>query len=363
MHLGKDINFANSTQQNISKMRFLQSDFDLTTHNTFNIKAKALYYFEPHNLEDIVDFFDLDLPALERHNARPLHLLVIGGGSNLLFTKDFDGVVVCPLIKGIDVVAEDEDSVYIKAAAGEVWDEFVEWCVESGYAGLENLSHIPGSVGASPVQNIGAYGVEAMDLIEEVELFVISQRKTIKLKNNECKFAYRDSIFKHEFKDDFIVTSVTYRLSKKANSKLSYADLKQRFGDQEQVGISEIRKTVIEIRKQKLPDPDEIGSAGSFFKNPIVNQSKFLELQKAYPQMPFYRLDENTVKIPAGWMIDQCGLKGYRKGDAGVHDKQALVLVNHGAASGQEIAELAIMVKEKVAARFGVEIEPEVNWI
>lgn len=344
-------------------MRFLQPDFDLSKHNTFNIKAKTLYYFEPHSIEDIVDFFDLDLPALEKHKERQLELLVMGGGSNLLFTQDFDGIVICPLIKGIDILSEDAESVLLQVAAGEVWDEWVDWCVESGYAGLENLSHIPGSVGASPVQNIGAYGVEVMDFIEEVETFVISERKIKILKKEECRFAYRDSIFKHELKNDSIVTSVTFRLSKKANTKLTYADLQKWFGDQEQVSIADVRKAIVEIRKSKLPDPCEIGSAGSFFKNPVVSQNKFMELQAHHPQMPFYRIDETSVKIPAGWMIDQCGLKGFRQGDAGVHDKQALVLVNHGAATGKEIANLAAMVKNRVAEKFGVEIEPEVIWI
>jgi len=344
-------------------MRFLQADFDLSSYNTFNLKTKALYYFEPHTTEDVADFFDIDLPAFERHHRRKLDLLIIGGGSNLLFTKDYDGVVIRPLLKGIDIIEENEDHIWIKAAAGEVWDEFVEWCVESGYGGLENLSYIPGMVGASPIQNIGAYGVEAMDLIDEVEFFVISNRERVVLKNKDCRFAYRDSIFKHELKNDFILTSVTYKLDKKPIAKLNYVDLQQHFLNQENVSIKEVREAVIEIRKQKLPEPSETGNAGSFFKNPIVPKQKFNDLQSSFPQIPFYKIDDDHVKIPAGWMIDQCGLKGYRKGDAGVHEKQALVLVNHGNATGNEIVELALMVKKKVAEKFGIEIETEVYWI
>lgn len=344
-------------------MRFIQQNFDLTSYNTFNICAKALYYFEPHSIEDIFNFFEIDLPQFEKHENRKLKLMVLAGGSNVLFANDFDGVVIRPLIKGIEIIDENAQQVWIEASAGENWDELVEWCVNSEYFGLENLSYIPGTVGASPIQNIGAYGVEVMERIDEVEFFSLSERKIIKLKNEACRFDYRNSIFKQELKNDFILTAVRFCLDKQLTANIKYAELQAEFGNKTEINAKELRAFIIALRKQKLPEPSEIGNAGSFFKNPIISRVQFELLQLDYPTIPQYIIDSEFTKVPAAWLIDQCGLKGCRIGAVGVHDKQALVLVNHGNAKGKELLNLAQIIQQKVVAKFNVKIEMEVNVV
>jgi UDP-N-acetylmuramate dehydrogenase len=290
--------------------------------------------------------------------------LHIGGGSNLLFTGDFDGMILHSAIKGFEVVSENEDEVLVRAGAGEVWDDFVAYTVEKGWYGAENLSLIPGEVGASAVQNIGAYGVEAKDLIVKVDTLEVETGKERVFGNEECGYAYRESVFKHALKGKYIVTHVTYRLSKHPSYRLDYGNVRAELEKRGcELTLENVRQTIIDIRESKLPDPKVQGNAGSFFMNPIVPRPLFEELLSKYPSMPFYEVDAERVKIPAAWMIDQCGWKGKQLGRAGVHNKQALVLVNCGGATGQEIIALSEEIQRSVLDKFGVRISPEVNFI
>jgi UDP-N-acetylmuramate dehydrogenase len=290
--------------------------------------------------------------------------LHIGGGSNLLFTGDFDGMILHSAIKGFEVVSENEDEVLVRAGAGEVWDDFVAYTVEKGWYGAENLSLIPGEVGASAVQNIGAYGVEAKDLIVKVDTLEVETGKERVFGNEECGYAYRESVFKHALKGKYIVTHVTYRLSKHPSYRLDYGNVHSELEKRGcELTLENVRQTIIDIRESKLPDPKVQGNAGSFFMNPIVPRPLFEELLGKYPSMPFYEVDAERVKIPAAWMIDQCGWKGKQLGRAGVHNKQALVLVNCGGATGQEIIALSEEIQRSVLDKFGVRISPEVNFI
>jgi UDP-N-acetylmuramate dehydrogenase len=290
--------------------------------------------------------------------------LHIGGGSNLLFTGDFDGMILHSAIKGFEVVSENEDEVLVRAGAGEVWDDFVAYTVEKGWYGAENLSLIPGEVGASAVQNIGAYGVEAKDLIVKVDTLEVETGKERVFGNEECGYAYRESVFKHALKGKYIVTHVTYRLFKKPSYRLDYGNVRAELEKRGcELTLENVRQTIIDIRESKLPDPKVQGNAGSFFMNPIVPRPLFEELLSKYPSMPFYEVDAERVKIPAAWMIDQCGWKGKQLGRAGVHNKQALVLVNCGGATGQEIIALSEEIQRSVLDKFGVRISPEVNFI
>jgi UDP-N-acetylmuramate dehydrogenase len=290
--------------------------------------------------------------------------LHIGGGSNLLFTGDFDGMILHSAIKGFEVVGENEEEVLVRAGAGEVWDDFVAYAVEKGWYGAENLSLIPGEVGASAVQNIGAYGVEAKDLIVKVDTLEVETGKERVFGNEECGYAYRESVFKHALKGKYIVTHVTYRLSKHPSYRLDYGNVRAELEKRGcELTLENVRQTIIDIRESKLPDPKVQGNAGSFFMNPIVPRPLFEELLGKYPSMPFYEVDAERVKIPAAWMIDQCGWKGKQLGRAGVHNKQALVLVNCGGATGQEIIALSEEIQRSVLDKFGVRISPEVNFI
>ena len=328
------------------------TNYSLLKHNTFGMDVKAKRYVEYNSEEELKTL----IPML---SGVVLHM---GGGSNLLFKGDFDGTVLHSAIKGIEVVEETADEVLVRVGAGEVWDDFVAWAVEHGYGGVENLSLIPGEVGASAVQNIGAYGVEAKDVIALVEALELSNGQKRILGNLECDYAYRQSIFKNQLKGKYAITYVTYRLQKQPTMKLEYGNIKAVLGDQEEVTIQSVRQAIIDIRNAKLPDPKVQGNAGSFFMNPVVSREKFLSIQKDYPQMPFYEV-EGGVKIPAGWMIDQCGWKGKALGKAGVHDKQALVLVNLGGATSDEIITLCNTICKDVHEKFGIDIHPEVNLI
>lgn len=282
----------------------------------------------------------------------------------MLFTGDFDGMILHSAIKGFEVVSENEDEVLVRAGAGEVWDDFVAYTVEKGWYGAENLSLIPGEVGASAVQNIGAYGVEAKDLIVKVDTLEVETGKERVFGNEECGYAYRESVFKHALKGKYIVTYVTYRLSKHPSYRLDYGNVRSELEKRGcELTLENVRQTIIDIRESKLPDPKVQGNAGSFFMNPIVPRPLFEELQGKYPSMPFYEVDSERVKIPAAWMIDQCGWKGKQLGHAGVHSKQALVLVNCGGATGQEIIALSEEIQRSVFDKFGVRISPEVNFI
>lgn len=328
------------------------ANYSLLSHNTFGMDVKAKRFVEYDNEEELKAL----IPTL---SGEVLHM---GGGSNLLFKGDFEGTVLHSAIKGIEVVDESAESALVRAGAGEVWDDFVAWAVERGYGGVENLSLIPGEVGASAVQNIGAYGVEAKDVIALVEAIDLSNGQKRVFGTEECNYAYRQSIFKNALKGKYAITYVTYRLQKQPVLKLDYGNIRAVLGDNGQHTISDVRQAIIDIRNAKLPDPKVQGNAGSFFMNPVVSREKFLSIQKDYPQMPFYEV-EGGVKIPAGWMIDQCGWKGKSLGRAGVHDKQALVLVNLGGATSDEIITLCNTICKDVYEKFGIDIHPEVNLI
>ena len=327
-------------------------DYSLLNHNTFGMDVKAKRYVEYDSEEELKAL----IPTLE---GEVLHM---GGGSNLLFKGDFAGTVLHSAIRGIEIVEEKDDEVLVRVGAGEVWDDFVAWAVAQGLGGVENLSLIPGEVGASAVQNIGAYGVEAKDVIALVEAVELQNGQKRVFGTLECDYAYRQSIFKKQLKGKYAITYVTYRLQKKPQLKLEYGNIKAVLGEKKDLTIADVRQAIIDIRNAKLPDPKVQGNAGSFFMNPVVSREKFLSIQKDYPNMPFYEV-EGGVKIPAGWMIDQCGWKGKSLGRAGVHDKQALVLVNLGGATSNEIITLCETVCKDVYKKFGIEIHPEVNLI
>lgn len=290
-------------------------------------------------------------------------LLIIGGGSNILFTGDFRGTIIHPEIKGIKLGKEEANTVLVSAGADVSWDQFVQWCVDRGYSGVENLSLIPGSVGASVVQNIGAYGVEVKDLIEKIKAVNINDGSIRIFKNDECEFGYRSSIFKKKLKGKYLIVKVYYRLTINPILKLDYGSLNEEIKKLGEPSISNVRDAVINIRRSKLPDPDLIGNAGSFFKNPVVIDTQAMRLLKKFPEMPQYTYAPGFKKLAAGWMIDKCGWKGKRIGDAGVHDKQALVIVNHGKATGKEIYELSELVRRSVYDKFDVNLEREVEVI
>ncbi len=344
-------------------------NYSLLAHNTFGIDACCRRFLEYDTVEEARQIV-ASLTAADRP------LLILGGGSNLLLTGDYQGTVLHSAIRGIEVldnetVAKTEndesllnpDLVFLRCGSGEVFDDVVAYAVEHGYHGAENLSIIPGEVGASAVQNIGAYGVEAKDIIYKVEAVEIATGKVMVFDNHDCQYSYRQSKFKHEWKDKYLVTHVTYRLIKAFVPDLDYGNIRASLAAK---GIGkptarQLRDVIIEIRNAKLPDPKVQGNAGSFFMNPIVEKAKYEELAALYPGMPHYTIDDGHEKIPAGWMIDQCGWKGKSLGNAGVHDKQALVLVNRGGAKGKEIVHLCETIQRDVKKKFGIEIHPEVN--
>lgn len=331
-------------------------DFQLKGLNTFGIEARAAYFIEINSEKDFISL--LQDPIYINNNK-----LIIGGGSNLLFTQDFDGIVIRNNIKGIAVEKEDEGHVWIRSKAGENWHAFVMWCVEKHYAGLENLSLIPGCVGAAPMQNIGAYGVEIKDVCHSVEAIDMQNGTVRTFLNDECAFGYRESVFKHALKNRYLITSVTFKLSKKPVFNTSYGAIEQELQNMgiKEPSIKAISDAVIRIRSSKLPDPKEIGNAGSFFKNPEVSKNKYEELKAQYDKLVAYPLENGNFKLAAGWLIEQSGLKGKRTGAVGVHEKQALVLVNYGGGKGTEIYQLSEEVLQAVKSKFGVTLEREVN--
>lgn len=335
----------------------LQENISLLPYNSFRIQANARYFAAFQEVEQLQSL--LTDARVQSNNQ----ILILGGGSNILLTKDIDGVVLKNELTGIELIREDEAHYYVRAHAGTNWHAFVTWCVENNYAGLENLSLIPGNVGAAPMQNIGAYGVEVKDMITEVSAYHIKEQ-TIQLFNNQdCAFGYRESIFKRALKGQYIILSVTFRLNKTAKLNTSYGAIEQELlaAGIQQPSIKDVAAAVIRIRQSKLPNPAIIGNAGSFFKNPVIDASLYERLKSQYPQMPSYPADLGTMKIAAGWLIEQCGWKGFRKHDAGCHSKQALVLVNYGSATGQEIWDLSEAIITSVADKFSITLEREVN--
>ncbi|SFC51251.1 UDP-N-acetylmuramate dehydrogenase [Zunongwangia mangrovi] len=327
----------------------------LKPYNTFGIDVRASKFIKIKEIEDLKKI-------LRKTYAE--ELFILGGGSNMLLTGDIHKTVLQIDLKGKEVVEEKNDHVIIKAHAGENWHEFVLWTLEQNFGGLENLSLIPGNVGTSPIQNIGAYGVELKDSFVSCEAINIQTLESRTFTLEDCDFGYRNSVFKNKLKGQYIITSVNFKLSSKNHQlKMDYGAIRTELEYIENPTIKDISNAVIKIRESKLPNPAEIGNSGSFFKNPVISAEVFKNLQKQFPEIPSYPISETEVKVPAGWLIDQSGLKGYRDGDAGVHKKQALVLVNYGNASGNDILMLSIKVREVVKEKFGIDLEPEVNII
>ena len=328
-------------------------DYSLLAHNTFGIDARCRRFLEYETVEEAQQVARI---------LKDTPYIIIGGGSNLLLTKDFEGTVVHSAIKGI----ETQFDTLVRCGSGETWDDVVAWCISNGLYGAENLSLIPGEVGASAVQNIGAYGVEVKDLIVSVEVVEIATGTLHTFTNEDCQYGYRQSRFKQEWKNRYLVTHVTYRMTKdEGQGTTDYGNIR---AELERRGLTnptaaQLRQVIIDIRNAKLPDPKVTGNAGSFFMNPVVSREKFEQLLAEYPQMPHYYINKDCEKIPAGWMIDQCGWKGRSLGRAGVHDKQALVLVNLGGATGQEIVTLCQQIQHDVQEKFGIDIYPEVNIV
>lgn len=345
-------------------MQILEN-YDLTKLNTFGVKAKAKLFSEIYSEEDIEELFS-------KEEFKKNERLFIGGGSNILFTKDFDGIVILNKLKGIEIIKEEENDVYIKAMGGESWHDLVMFAVERGYWGIENMALIPGTVGATPVQNIGAYGVEIKDIFFNLEAYEIESgdpsttlgtRKKI-FSKEECEFGYRDSVFKNKFKGKYFISAITLKLNKKENFNINYKALQQYFEKNNLIAKNskDVSEAVINIRQSKLPDPKDLGSAGSFFKNVYVDEKKFQELKEKYPEMPIFEEGE-LKKIPAGWLVEACGWKGKRVGNVGVYEHQALVIVNYGEATGEEIKNLALNIIDSVKQKFDLELTPEVNFV
>lgn len=334
-----------------------KENVSLKKYNTFGIDVSARFFITVNSYEDLSSFFS------SYKKDKPF--LILGGGSNILFTENFDGYVLKIALKGQRVIHQDADSIVINVSAGEDWDEFVAFCTSNNYGGLENLSLIPGQVGSCPIQNIGAYGAEVKDNIVEVNTFNTGTFQKESFSNNECHFAYRSSIFKTSLKHTHIITDVTFKLSKKPKPLTSYGAIREKLSSAgiATPTIADVRGAVCEIRNSKLPNPETIGNAGSFFKNPEVSAEKHRYLLQRFPDLVAYELESNRYKLAAGWLIDKAGWKGQRFGDAGVHEKQALVLVNHGHATGNDILKLAEKIKSSIYDIFDIELEYEVNII
>ncbi len=331
----------------------MQEYYSLKDYNSFHIEASTRKFERFSAIEQLSSLLETKLP-----------IMILGGGTNVLFTKNFD-VILKNDMTGLRVIKEDEDHAYVKAGAGESWHELVLFCLQHNLGGVENLALIPGSVGASPMQNIGAYGVELKDVFYSLEAFHIKTKHVSNFLNSDCEFGYRESVFKNRLKDQFVITSVTFRLDKKHVYNTSYGAIQKELAIMKvkELSIQAIAEAVIRIRRSKLPDPNVIGNAGSFFKNPEISQGLFDDLNKEFPGIIGYPLVDGKVKLAAGWLIEQCGWKGYRKGDAGCHAQQALVLVNYGSASGQEILSLSKEIIDSVSKKFGVALHREVNIV
>ncbi len=329
-------------------------NYNLKNKNTLGLNARTKYYAEPASVEQLKLLLSDDI-------YRYVPKMVIGAGSNILFKSDFDGLIIFPAIKDIKILREDADFIYLRAGAGVVWDNLVEFAVDRGWGGMENLSSIPGCTGAAPVQNIGAYGAEAKDIIFLVEFLQYDGLVENKLSSGECGFGYRDSIFKRELKGKGVITYVTFRLSKRPSINAGYEDVRQALNNADQPTISQVRSVISSIRSRKLPDPAVVGNVGSFFKNPVVHKTVALHLKELYQDLKLFPAGEDTYKLPAAWLIDKCGFKGTRTGNVGVHANQALVLLAYEGATGEELINLSETIIKTVKERFNVDIEPEVN--
>lgn len=324
----------------------------LRGRNSFGVDQRAARLVEFETAEDLRTFFAAGIPG---------RWTVLAGGNNILFTEDYDGVLLTPVARQIALVSDDGDEVRLRVDAGVEWDDLVEWAVQRGLWGIENLSLIPGKAGAAPVQNIGAYGCEAKDAIRRVEMYCVETGTVLTLDAAHCGFGYRESVFKHDLKGRVIITAIEIRLSHTPRPKLGYGDVEREVEARGGATLRNIREAICSIRRAKLPDPAVLGNAGSFFKNPVVEASVAENLLKAYPEMPHYPAPEGRVKLAAGWLIDRAGMKGHRAGNVGVHERQALVIVNHGGATGGEVIAFARTVQARVREKFGIEIDTEVN--
>lgn len=335
----------------------IQHDFSLKNYNTFGIEAKAKQFIAVHSIEE------LKTVLAENQNQKKF---ILGGGSNMLLTQDIDALVMHIDLKGKKITKEDEDYVWVESMAGENWHEFVLWTIDQNFGGLENMSLIPGNVGTTPVQNIGAYGAEIKDTFVSCDAVTIVSNEIKTFTNSECKFGYRESIFKHEVKDKYIITSVTFKLKKHHHDiNIGYGDIQAELAKKEisNPTIKDVSNAVIAIRNTKLPNPKELGNSGSFFKNPIISRELFLKVQANFPDIKHFDVSPTQVKVPAGWLIEKAGFKGKRFGDAGIHKNQALVLVNYGNATGQEILNVSKDIQATILKEFGIAIEAEVNVI
>lgn len=332
-----------------------QSNFQLKEHNTFGISATAKEFVAVSN--------PTELATVLKSNQ---NIFVLGGGSNMLLTQNIDKLVVHINFKGIEVTKEDENNVWVKAQAGENWHEFVLYCIEHNYGGIENLSLIPGNVGTTPIQNIGAYGVEIKDTFDNCTAMEIASQELKSFDKTSCNFGYRESVFKNELKNQYIITDVTFKLTKKnhnINTSYGAIDVELAKNNISNPTLKQVSDAVIAIRQSKLPNPKELGNSGSFFKNPIITKTDYEKIKQHYPEMPHYVVSETEVKVPAGWLIEQAGFKGKRFGDAGIHKNQALVLVNYGNATGQEILAVAKDIQNTILEKYSIQIEAEVNVI
>ena len=330
----------------------IKKNHSLSKLNSFKVDHEAKLFAEIKNSKDI--FQALESKILDKEKK-----IILGGGSNILFTENFDGLILYNKIKGIEIVEENKNEIKIKVGSGVIWDDFVSFCVNKNWSGIENLSLIPGSVGAAPIQNIGAYGVEVKDYIFKINGINL-ENKTKKTYNNSlCDFSYRNSIFKKSLKNKFFITSVIFRLNKKHKFNLSYKDL--RYLDKKNISLIKIRNEIIKIRNAKLPNPKILGNAGSFFKNPIVDKVTFSKLKNNYNEITYYKINTNSIKIPAAWLIEKCGWKGYSDNKTGVFKNHALVIVNHSSKSGKNILELSKKIKESIMKKFNIILEDEVN--
>ncbi|HJX71915.1 MAG TPA: UDP-N-acetylmuramate dehydrogenase [Bacteroidales bacterium] len=337
-------------------MDCLLENISLKKYNTFGVEARARYFIELSSVDQIRDF-------IQTGQFKTLPRLILGEGSNILFTRDFDGIVIRPLIKGIKMTGETAKHVHLQVGAGENWDGFVKYCVENNWGGLENLSLIPGSVGASPVQNIGAYGVEVKDAVEYVEVIELSGNRIVKYAASECMFDYRNSIFKKNLKNKIIITSVAFRLDKDHRYVTNYGDVEKELDKYPETNLQNIRQVVMNIRSGKLPDPAKLGNAGSFFKNPVVNSETLEHIRQFYPKVPCWETGKNQFKISAVWLIEQCHWGRKKIGQTGTYLKQPLVIVNYGQATGKDILNLARKIQRAVKNHFAIPLEPEVNIV
>ena len=333
-------------------------NYPLLKLNTFGVDVKAKYFTSINTINELIE-------ATKTNVFKDLELLILGGGSNILFTKDFDGLVILNNIKGKEIISQNQQSIFLKIGAGENWHELVMYCVDNGWGGIENLSLIPGNTGTAPMQNIGAYGVEIKETFLELEALEISSGKIVKFNNSDCEFGYRESVFKNKMKNQYIILNITLELKKNPVLNINYGDVKAILESQniKNPAIKEVSNAIIRIRQSKLPDPKKIGNSGSFFKNPLVSLNQLELIKKNYPNVVNYEINENEFKIAAGWLIERAGWKGKKFNNYGIHEKQALVLVNYGLANGMDIFELSEKIILDIKDKFGITLEREVNII